>query len=65
MVPICLLLIVLAAANTAVASTISITTVESEGGSNSRPMLPSFLDGKPEDEQVRLLTRTCERAVLR
>ena len=60
MVPICLLLIALAAANTAVASTISITTVESEGRPNSRPMLPSWLDGKPEDQQVRLVTRNCE-----
>lgn len=49
--PTFLLLIVLATARIAVTSTVSVR-VESEEGPSSRPMLPAFLGGKPEDEQV-------------
>lgn len=50
--PIFLLLVLLVAAKTAVTSAVSLA-LKNEQGPNSRPMLPTFLDGKPESEEVR------------
>lgn len=58
MVPTFLLLIVLTAARTAVTSTISVSV---ERDPSSQPMLPAFLGGKPEDEQVRFSISNCQQ----
>lgn len=52
MVPIFLLLVVLVAAKTGVTSAVSLA-LRNEQDPNSQPMLPTFLDGKPESEEVR------------
>ena len=60
------LLIVLAAASIAVTST-TLVRVESEEALSSRPALPAFLGGKPEDEQVGFIIGNFQehRAVIR
>lgn len=57
MVFIFLLLVVLAASRVVVTSTFSVRV---ERDPSSQPMLPAFLGGKPEDDQVRFSIGNCQ-----